>query len=828
VSARTARREIAGARPACGLLAIALLCALCFLAWHYPPSGSLALVVALGFSALTCAYPYAWAYFLPALLPLIGWAPWTGWFTFEELDLLVLAVATGGYARLALAPLPPAAHVKHASESSRDRLFGVVLMALYVASVVAASVRGLDSADGWSFGWYQGYMEPMNTLRVAKSLFLALILVPLWRSANNNQGWTVGMALGLIGASLSTIWERMAYTGLLNFSTDYRTTALFWEMQVGGAALDGFLALTVPFALRQTLVARTHLQRGLGGAALVLGLYACLTTFSRGVYAAIPVGVAVMLMLQYWQAQRTQDSALFPTVSLNTGRLVSGVFLVACFGIAAAWVFPTSGYRGSFAVAGALGALALLANVLRRARLYAWVGGWVLGCLLASVGIALALMEPKASYLVFAVALLACILIAYQAHQRYLKSELDGKRRRRSGLALLGLASYFLLVTGMVLIMEHWGETPALVDGLPVLAALLFGLAYLGSAKQPVLPRSLQWHGMVAAGMLMALTAVGVISGGNYLSGRFSTVEEDLNGRVSHWQQGLSMLDKDNAWWWGRGMGRYPASYLMEGPHAERVGDYRLLTDNPGPRVLMSGGLHVQTDGKLLRFSQRIAAPVLPVVVTGDIKASAKTGVRFEICPKHLLYTDSNCVSETLETQADAQQWQHFELPLRGNRPTRGDWFAPKFIVFSTAVVGQGQVVEMRDLHLRDGRGNEALANGDFSEGLRHWFISSDHNHLPWHIKNLLMNVLFEQGLLGLLVFLALTATALWRVTTGSARNHPLAPAIAGAIVGFQAVGFFDSLLDVPRVSLLYYFMVALALLMRPVQDRSTHRQLIN
>ena len=68
---------------------------------------------------------------------------------------------------------------------------------------------------------------------------------------------SIGMVtatVGLLGVALATLWERLAFTGLLNLSTDYRTTALFWEMHVGGAALDGFLALTVPFALREVLV----------------------------------------------------------------------------------------------------------------------------------------------------------------------------------------------------------------------------------------------------------------------------------------------------------------------------------------------------------------------------------------------------------------------------------------------------------------------------------------------------------------------------------------------------------------------------------------------
>jgi len=104
------------------------------------------------------------------------------------------------------------------------------------------------------------------------------------------------MALGLIGAALAAVWERGAFTGLLDFSSDYRTTALFWEMHVGGAALDGFLALTVPFGVRELVAAKTPWRWFVGAAAVMLAVYACLTTFSRGVYLAVPlvVGAAAL------------------------------------------------------------------------------------------------------------------------------------------------------------------------------------------------------------------------------------------------------------------------------------------------------------------------------------------------------------------------------------------------------------------------------------------------------------------------------------------------------------------------------------------------------
>jgi hypothetical protein len=48
---------------------------------------------------------FRFSYALPAaiaLIPAVGFATWTGWFTFEETDLLILACAAGGYAALAI------------------------------------------------------------------------------------------------------------------------------------------------------------------------------------------------------------------------------------------------------------------------------------------------------------------------------------------------------------------------------------------------------------------------------------------------------------------------------------------------------------------------------------------------------------------------------------------------------------------------------------------------------------------------------------------------------------------------------------------------------
>jgi len=98
--------------------------------------------------------------------------------------------------------------------------------------------------------------------------------------------------------------------------------------------------------------------------------------------------------------------------------------------------------------------------------------------------------------------------------------------------------------------------------------------------------------------------------------------------------------------------------------------------------------------------------------------------------------------------------------------------------------------------------------------------MTSDRYHMPWHIKNLAANVVFDQGLVGLGLLGVLVIGALLRLTLGPVRAHALAPGVAGGLAGFLVVGLFDSLLDVPRVAFLFYFLVLIGLSLKAPRPR--------
>lgn len=799
------------------LLALLAATASMALALHYPlmPAVMTALVLA-GWAAFF-AWPQLWLLLVPAALPITGLAPWSGWITFEELDMLLLAVAAGGYARLAWPGLRHASD--HGGVPDRKRgMVGMLVMAwllalLFAASTLLAMGRGFADAGGFRFGWFQGYLEPMNSVRLSKGFLLALLLLPLWQASSQQDPERaarllgMGLVLGLVGASLATVWERSAFTGLLNFSSDYRTTGLFWEMHVGGAALDGFLALTVPFALRELLRARAPAHWALAAAALALAAYACLTTFSRGVYLAAPVGAAVFLGLHAWQRRPLAASHAPGQMHTGPGQAIAGMHLgaalglVAGYGAGAAWMFQTSGYRGMAALLGAVALMLPLAQVMRSFSISQWLTGLALGLPMVLLAGALTWLLPKGAYVAWGLAVVLTTLMLW----------LD--RRARPAATLAGpvaFGSFLATLAASALVARHWGDAGGLRHAAPVLLALLVVSVLAGVRRKPLWPQALRWQATMAGSLGMVAAVVSVMGGGAYMGDRFSTGEQDLGVRLAHWRLGRDLLRTPADWWLGKGMGRFPANYFVLGDPEQHPGDYRLKQEGGKTFLTLSGGLHVLGWGEMLRVSQRVAPPGSSALVTAQVRADKDVQLHFEICEKHLLY-NQGCLLGESTVKGLPGVWQALRVPLNDGAVSRGDWYAPRLLAFSVAMASPGGVANLADVTLTGADGRQLLANGDFSAGMAHWFFSSDRYHMPWHIKSLFMNVLFDQGLLGAALWGLLLVGALWRTSLGSARQHSLAPALAASLGGFAVVGLFDSLVDVPRVAWLFYLLVLLA-----------------
>ena len=86
---------------------------------------------------------------------------------------------------------------------------------------------------------------------------------------------------------------------------------------------------------------------------------------------------------------------------------------------------------------------------------------------------------------------------------------------------------------------------------------------------------------------------------------------------------------------------------------------------------------------------------------------------------------------------------------------------------------------------------------------------------MPWHIKSIFMNMLFDQGALGLAGFVLLLLGVTGRVL----KRTPFwtdAPYFLASLAAFVSVGLFDSLVDVPRLAVMFYLMCFLLLTVNP------------
>ena len=788
-----------------------------YIATQYPIAPAF-LVSFLLISAATCYFrPDVSMFFLPALLPIIGMAPWTGWISFEEIDLLILAAAAGTYASLVFRKnVDP---IKRNLQRTSSRAYFVwLLIILFVISLLVSMQRGFEDAGGASFGWFQGYHEPMNSFRIAKSFFLALLILPLWQknfkqdSANAANYLTLGAMFGLVGAVFATIWERMAFTDLLNFSADYRTTGLFWEMHVGGAALDGFLTLMLPFALHELVNAKTKI-RWLS-AAIVLGMaaYSCLTTFSRGVYLAVIVSMIAYLFLHFRQ-QKKLYLALESEGGLTQDRkkmhLLSALLLVISYSIGASILFPTSGYRGAVALLSAMLLMLPLANEITKFKRQQWILSLVFSTVFISISCAVSWLIPKGSYVAWIVSTL------FTASMLLLSR---GASRQLSGAQFSGvfcMAGFVSTVTSSALVASHWGGQAALISIVPVLFGVMLMLlinVVTSVSQRPLWPVDIRWQATTAGIMAVALVGIGILGGGAYMTDRFSTGKQDFSGRQAHWKMGLEMLSSPSDWVFGKGIGRFPSNYSLIGKTQEHTGDYRIKHDEKNTYLTIAGGLHVLGGGEMLRVSQRIAPAGSDPIVAIRVRAQNDVTLHFGICQKHLLY-EQTCSSKNLDIKGMNGVWQPLQIELKGS-VDRGEWYAPKLLVFSIAMATRGGVADVDDVVLNNSRGEQLIKNGDFSKDMENWFFSSDRHHLPWHIKNIFMNIMFDQGLFGVTVFSSLLILGLWRVSIGRLQGHSLAPALAASLIGFIVVGLFDSLLDVPRLGWIFYMLLLLSLTM--------------
>ncbi len=288
------------------LVALACLVGGSALAWHHPLWPVLCLAALWLWAGLVFWRPGVWLWVVPAAMPVLNFSPWTGWLVFEEFDLLLLGTLAAAYAHMAWTAR--AHQTTKLPNGQLHRGLNALLAAMAMLGLLSLW-RGFADAGGFRFDWFAGYTDALNSWRVFKSLGFALLFFPLlrWHAADDGnlavRRLAQGMVVGLALVTLAVLWERAAFPGVFDFSANYRTVALFWEMHVGGAAIDVYLAMSSPFVLWALVNTRRPLVWLMLALLAVLTAYACLTTFSRGVYLAVALPLLALVWMQ-WRQRR--------------------------------------------------------------------------------------------------------------------------------------------------------------------------------------------------------------------------------------------------------------------------------------------------------------------------------------------------------------------------------------------------------------------------------------------------------------------------------------------------------------------------------------------
>ncbi|UQV44042.1 hypothetical protein KIV45_19410 [Janthinobacterium lividum] len=493
-------------------------------------------------------------------------------------------------------------------------------------------------------------------------------------------------------------------------------------------------------------------------------------------------------------------------------------------------MFSLAGYRGLLAAV-----VLLAASFVLAARPLPWrLAPASLLCALCLQGLLAAWWpEPaghqtagwlKGPYFLF---LLAAVLLAAVL----LPSPLWPGGSADKGPARLGLAmmAWTMLACNLAWIGWHWAGPPALLPaGLVVLLAML--MLCNGRLRPPLWQLDRASLSMAGAAGILLLLAIPV-SASYYATERFATTAFDMQGRLRHWRQVLAMQPSDPAnRLFGQGIGSFPATYYWHNPQREVPASIAYAEEGespgkPGNRyVRLASPGYSAGYGELLRLLQRLPVqPATRYTLALDARRSGPMPVLLvRLCQRQLLYAQ-NCVNVPLRLRpappgTQASTWQHYEVPFDSAWLGAGSWLLRPPVQLELAASGTAtsSVLELDNLSLLAPDGEELIANGGFTQANNYWFFSSDHHHLPWHIKSMALQLLVETGWCGALSMLALLAVAGQRLLRRAARGDPAALACAAALLGFLVVGLFDSLLDVPRVALLCYLMLLCALLQPP------------
>ncbi|HLL18916.1 MAG TPA: VanZ family protein [Rubrivivax sp.] len=273
--------------------------------WSFPLASAMTLTGLLACAALTWRWPVLALALLPAALPVLDLAPWSGRFFWDEFDILCTVCLAVAWQR------------SRPSLPTRQPRWVRLSFAALALSLAASSVRALWPWPGFDDNSFNSYLSAFNALRIVKGAVWAALFITLWRRLHRHgdtrgRVFSGGVLAGLAITALAVVLERAAFVGVADFAADYRVTGLISAMHKGGAYIECWLAVASAFAVTWIVQPRAAWQRGAGTVLLVGCGYAMAVTYSRTGYAALAVSLVVTIVCTALGRRARQRSQQLP------------------------------------------------------------------------------------------------------------------------------------------------------------------------------------------------------------------------------------------------------------------------------------------------------------------------------------------------------------------------------------------------------------------------------------------------------------------------------------------------------------------------------------
>lgn len=291
---------------------------------HYPILRIELAIALVVYAFILSRFHSVWLVIIPALLPIIDFAPWSGWFFFDEFDLFVLTT-------LAVNLWTTSVIGKGFRLQVRGP-FAYVLLLLAVSYAVSLWI-GLSFWPLRDLNSFSHYYSPYNSLRVAKGFLWAVALLPFLKKSLSQfpktfHFFSFGMILGLTFAGGVTLIERYLFTGLFDFSTPFRITGMFSSMHIGGQHIDAYLIMALPFIFTLFIKKRSPRIAVFGFLLFAITAYTVSVTFSRCLFIAVCVSLLFLVVGMFATPVAPHGNRIRPIFNIILWVTIAGVILI--------------------------------------------------------------------------------------------------------------------------------------------------------------------------------------------------------------------------------------------------------------------------------------------------------------------------------------------------------------------------------------------------------------------------------------------------------------------------------------------------------------------